>query len=540
MLNAATLILKNAKVFTVNPQHPFVQAVAVRGDRIIAIGCDADMKDFTGKSTRVIDCDGAFVCPGFNDAHLHFIPGGKKLLGLDVGGIRSKQKVLEKVREFVERAKPEQWIVGRGWDESLWEDAAAAGGGGALPTRWDLDRVAPLNPVVLYRADGHSLWANSLAMQFNDVTAATQPPAGGEIERDEKGEPTGVFKETATSLIQVRGGKPPQEAAPAEALTRAMQEAARLGITSVQDGSADYAVFEEFAREDKWTVRMYAWGQLDGNLPRWKEIRQRWARFKPTLQLGCLKGFTDGSLDSATAAMLTPYVSNPNTRGQLLFTQEELNRRVTEAEREGFQVNLHAIGDAALRLALNAFAAAQKAHGQRDTRGRIEHVQFTHPDDLPRFKPLGVIASVQPCHVMTDMRFAELRVGRGPCERGGYLWKSFVRRGVPLAMGTDWPVEPLDVMPNLYAAVTRQNLDGEPQGGWYPQERLTMAEALTAYTLGSAYATFEENIKGSIEVGKLADMVVLDRDLLSAAPKDVLKTKVLYTIFGGKVVYEGY
>jgi hypothetical protein len=539
MAEGATLILKNAKVFTVNPQHPFVHAVAVRGDKIIAIGSDKDMKPFIGKDTRVIDCDGAFVCPGFNDAHLHFIPGGKKLLGLDVAGIRSKQKVLEKVREFVKRAEPEQWIVGRGWDESLWEGAAVAKGGGVLPTWQDLDSVAPDNPVVLYRADGHSLWANSLAMKFNHVTKDTKPPAGGEIERDAKGEPTGVFKETAMGLVRVQGGKPPKEATPAEALTRAMQEANRLGVTSVQDGSADYDLFEEFAREGKWTVRMYAWGKLDGNLPRWKEIRERLARFKPTLQLGCLKGFTDGSLGSATAAMLTPYVSNPNTRGQLLFTPEELNRRVTEAEREGFQVNLHAIGDAALRLTLNAFEAAQKAHGKRDTRGRIEHIQFTHPDDLPRFKPLGVVASVQPCHVMTDMRFAESRVGRGPCERGGYLWKSFVQRGVPLAMGTDWPVEPFDVMPNLYAAVTRQNPDGEPKGGWYPQERLTMEEALTAYTFGSAYATFEENLKGSIEVGKLADIVVLDRDLLTASPKDVLKTRVLYTLFGGKVVYAG-
>jgi hypothetical protein len=538
MADGATLILKNAKVFTVNPQHPFVHAVAVRGDKIIAIGNDGDMKNFIGKGTRVIDCDGAFVCPGFNDAHLHFIPGGKKLLGLDVAGIRSKQKVLEKVREFVKRAEPEQWIVGRGWDESLWEGAAVAKGGGVLPTRRDLDSVAPRNPVVLYRADGHSLWANSLAMKFNNVTKQTHAPEGGEVERDAKGEPTGVFKETAMGLIRVQGGKPPKEATPAEALTRAMQEANRLGITSVQDGSADYDLFEEFAREGKWTVRMFAWGKLDSNRTRWKEIRERLARFKPTLQLGCLKGFTDGSLGSATAAMLTPYVSNPNTRGQLLFTQEELNRRVIEAEREGFQVNLHAIGDEALRLSLNAFEAAQKAHGKRDTRGRIEHIQFTHPDDLPRFKPLGVIVSVQPCHVMTDMRFAEPRVGRKPCEQGGYLWKSFVKRGVLLAIGTDWPVEPFDVMPNLYAAVTRQNLDGKPKGGWYPQERLTMEEALTGYTLGSAFATFEENIKGSIEVGKLSDLVVLDRDLLTAAPQDVLKTKVLYTIFGGKVVYE--
>jgi predicted amidohydrolase YtcJ len=511
----ADLVLRNGVFFR-------AEAVAIRGGKILAT---KDVDRVVGPGTRVVDLRGKFVCPGFNDAHLHFASGGASLLRLNLAGM-SLAEVRSAVGEAVKKARPGEWVYGRGWDHTRWP-------GETLPKKQDLDDVSGDVPVVLSRIDGHVVWANSRALTLSGIDARTAAPPGGEVERA-GGEPTGILKESATGLL--RRGPAAVVGKQGSALEAALEEARRFGVTSIQTGGESIEPYLRLHEAGKLTVRVYVWGELGGNVDRYAELKKTTADH-PTVRQGCLKGFADGTLGSGTAAMFEPYADDPSKTGLLQWTPDRLKAAVAAADKAGLQVAIHAIGDRGIAVALDAFDAARRANGAREARHRVEHVQVIRPADVARFRTLGVVASVQPCHVTNDQRWAEKRVGRDRCEAGGYLWKTFLDAQVPLAFGTDWPVEPLDPPANLYAAVTRQLPDGTPDGGWFPRERLTMEQALDAYTLGAAFAEFAEKEKGSIEPGKRADLVVLDTNLLKASPREVLAAKVVATIFDGKVVY---
>lgn len=512
----ADLVLRNGVFFRAG------DAVAIRGGKIVAT---KDVQTTIGPKTQVVDLGGRFVCPGFNDSHIHFAGGGAGLSRLSLTGM-TLAEIQAAVAEAVKKARAGEWVYGRGWDHTRWA-------GEKFPRRQDLDAVSADVPVVLTRVDGHVVWANSKALALSGITARTKDPAGGEVERD-GGEPTGILMESATGLL-TRGPAAPV-AKQGSALEAALEEARRFGVTSIQTGGESIEPYLRLHEAGKLTVRAYVWGELGGNVSRYAELKKTLAG-NPMVRQGCLKGFADGTLGSGTAAMFEPYVDDPSRTGLLQWNQDRLAAAVAAADKAGLQVAIHAIGDKGVAAALDAIEAARKANGARDARHRVEHVQVIRPQDIARFKELGVVASVQPCHVTNDQRWAEKRVGRKRCEEGGYLWKSFVDAGVPVAFGTDWPVEPVDPMANLYAAVTRQLLDGTPDGGWFPRERLTMEQAIDAYTLGAAHAEFAEKEKGSIEAGKWADLVVLDTNLLQASPREILAAKVVATIVNGKVVY---
>jgi hypothetical protein len=511
----ADLVLKNGVFFR-------AEGLAVKGGKILAA---RDVERHVGPRTKVVDLRGKFVTPGFNDAHLHFASGGSSMLRLNLAGL-SLDKIQERVAEAAKNAGPGEWVYGRGWDHTLWA-------GEKYPSRKDLDPHSGDVPVVLSRIDGHVVWANSKALALSGITRDTRDPPGGTLLR-ESGEPTGILQEAAAGLL--RRGKPApagkQGATPLEA---ALEEARRHGITSIQTGGESIEPYLKLYEEGKLTVRVYVWGVLGGDLARAAELQARYRRH-PQVRQGCLKGFADGTLGSGTAYFFEPYDDNPATRGLPQWTPERLNAAVAAADKAGLQVAIHAIGDRGISMTLDALAHARAANGPRDSRHRVEHVQVVRRDDISRFKDLGVVASVEPCHVTNDQRWAEKRVGRRRCEEGGYLWKSFADAGVPLALGTDWPVEPLDPLANLWACVTRRR-PGGPAEGWFPGERLTIEQAIEYYTLGSAYAEFAESEKGTLEPGKWADLVVLDTNLLKASPDDILKAKVVATVFNGRVVH---
>ncbi len=512
----ADLVLRNGVFFR-------AEGVAIKGERILATRA---VDRHVGPKTRVVDLQGKFVCPGFNDAHCHFASGGSALLRLNLAGL-GLAEVKERVAAAVKRAGPGEWVYGRGWDHTLWP-------GEKYPSRRDLDSFSGDVPVVLTRIDGHVAWANSHALRLSGITRETRDPAGGEVVRGPDGEPTGILKESAAGLL--RRGPAAAVGKEGSALEAALEEARRLGVTSVQTGGESIEPYVRLYEAGKLTVRVSVWGSLGGDVDRYARLRKE-TEGHPQVRQGCLKGFADGTLGSGTAAFFEPYADEPSKSGLPQWSPERLDAAVAAADRAGLQVAIHAIGDRGIAMTLDAYAHARKANGARDSRHRVEHVQVIRREDIARFKELGVVASVQPCHVMTDQRWAEKRVGRARCEAGGYLWKAFLDAGVPLASGTDWPVEPLDSMSNLYASVTRRMPDGRPEGGWFPAERLSIEQAIDAYTLGSAVAEFAETEKGSIEPGKWADLMVLDTNLLKAAPEEILRARVVATIFAGKVVY---
>ncbi len=511
----ADLVLKNGVFFR-------AEGVAIRGGRILAT---KDVERHVGPGTRVVDLQGKFVCPGFNDAHIHFGSGGASLLRLSLVGL-SLRETQGKVAEACKQAGPGEWVYGRGWDHTRWA-------GERFPTRKDLDPFSGDVPVVLTRVDGHVIWINSKALALSGIDGDTRNPSDGEILK-EGGEPTGILQEGAMGLV--KRGKAAAVGKKGSALDAALEEARRLGITSIQTGGDSFEPYLKHYAEGSLTVRVYVWGVLGADPSRWVELKAKHANH-PQVRQGCLKGFADGTMGSGTALFFEPYADEPAKRGIPQWTPGDLQTAVTAADRAGLQVAIHAIGDHGIAMTLDAYEHARKANGVRDSRHRVEHVQVIRRSDIPRFKDLGLVASVEPCHLTNDQRWAEKRVGRKRCEEGGYLWKSFVDAGVPLALGTDWPVEPPDPMANLYAAVTRRTLEGVPDEGWFPRERLSIEQAIEYYTLGSAYAEFAEKEKGSLDPGKWADLVVLDTDLLRATPAEILKAKVVATIFNGRIVY---
>jgi predicted amidohydrolase YtcJ len=541
---AVELLLFNGKVFTADARGTTAEAVAVKGNRIVAVGATRDLRARYAAG-REIDLRGRLVTPGFNDAHIHFAGGGLSLLRVNLNGARTLEEAKRRVAERVAESKPGSWVTGRGWDHTLW--------GGRWPTRADLDEVAPRNPVFLQRVDGHVSWANSLALRQAGVTRETQAPAGGEILHDANGEPTGILKETAAGLV-ARVVPPPDAAEALQGIERALAEARRYGITSIHDNSGyeTTKIYRELIRQGRLTVRVAEWQNFEDSVEKLKTQRAEFGTFKDDplrLRLTALKGYVDGTLGSRTAAMLAPFADDPSNSGIPRRPTAELTMMVVERSRAGFQIALHAIGDRANRMALDAFEAADKLRllsGLRNSRGakvapwmrhRVEHSQVVSPSDFARFRDLEVVASMQPAHAISDKRWAQERLGEYRV-LGAYSWHTMRSFGVRVPFGTDWPVEPINPYLGLYAAVTRQSTEGDPAGGWWPQERLTIAEAIRCYTAESAYASFEEKEKGQIAPGMLADLVVHTRDLLTVRPEEILQTEAALTVFDGRVVYE--
>jgi hypothetical protein len=557
-----SLLLFNGKVFTADEKFTLAEAFAVDGEKIVAVGTTADLKA-KYQAEKEIDLGGKLVTPGFNDAHVHFFRGATSLLNVVLTDTRTLAEAQEKIAAKVKEVKTGEWIIGRGWDHTIWKQN--------FPTRADLDKVAPNNPVYLTRVDGHVSWVNSAALKLAKIDKTTKNPEGGEIERDSNGEATGILKETAQGLV---GSLIPQPSAEQQikGMELALKMAREYGITSVQDNSGyeTTKLYREFLKADKLTVRVSEWQNFEDSVAELKRQRTEFASFKDNpsrLKLGALKGYVDGTLGSRTAAMLAPFSDDAGNSGIPRRPQEELTKMILERDKEGFQIALHAIGDRANRMALDGFKKARedrkfekigneilpitesfdiydkskneysKGFIIYEPRHRIEHAQVVNPSDFKRFAELGIITSMQPTHAISDKRWAESRLGEYRV-LGAYAWHFMKSYGVHVPFGTDFPVESINPYQTLYAAVSRQDTDGDPIGGWQPQERLSMAEAIRCHTYESAYAEFSEKEKGAIAVGMFADLVVHSKDLLTIPHKEILTTETIYTIFNGKIVYQ--
>jgi hypothetical protein len=519
-------ILTGVDLESPHPQR--VSAIAIAHGEILGAGDDAEMKArFQGPATEIVDLHGAFVMPGFNDAHTHLGMGGRLRLSVDLIGVRSLAEMQARIRAAAQKAPPGQWLSGGGWDHTLWP-------GARLPSRSDIDAAAEGHPAIFVRVDGHIAVADSAALAASGITHSTQPPEGGAIDHDSTGEPTGLLRETAQDLVHVPPPTPEQRR---RGLELALEDAYSHGLTSVQDFSDwdDFLVFEQMEGQGKLPIRISEWLRFADPLNVEQEQRAHHPSTDRMLHTTMLKGFMDGSLGSRTAAMNAPYADDPGNAGIPRYTQAELNAMAIERARAGFQMGFHAIGDRAVEMALDAFAVAEPQSPSRDLRWRIEHSQVVGPGDFARYKQLGVIASMQPNHLLTDMAWAGARLGpqRSPY---AYAWKSFLTAGVPLAYGTDYPVEPIAPFRGVYASVTRMNEAGTQT--FHPEQKLTIGQTLYAYTQGSAYAEFAEAWKGKLAPGYVADFVVLDRDLTAIPPHQILGTQVLRTIVGGKTVYQ--
>jgi len=532
----ADLLLRGGTVFVAAGKRS--TAVAIRGDRVAALGEEAER--MVGPSTRVVDLRGRLVTPGINDAHCHLGAGGLSMLEVDLRGASSLREIESRVRAAADKAAPGEWITGRGWDQTRLRPSELGPGG--WPTSETLDRASPRHPVYLRRVDGHTGWASSRALQLAGIDARTADPPGGEIVRDGRGAPTGILKENAQDLV-APAVPPPTPDKLRRGILAALDLAARTGVTSVQSevSPAELDVYRALRAEGRLTVRIYGWLPLTLEMVRALEQRgERAATGDGWVRTGLLKGYADGTLGSRTASMLEPYSDNPSTRGIQRIPGPEMDALVLAADRAGLQVAVHAIGDAANREVLDAIERAAAATGRRGARHRVEHAQVLDAADIPRFARLGAIASMQPTHATSDMRWAEERIGRARAEEGAYAWRKLLDAGARLAFGTDFAVEPLDPVEGLYSAVTRQSREkpGTPPGGWLPSQRLSMEEALSLYTASSAYAEFQEEVKGTLEPGKLADLVVWERDLLAVPPEQILQAKPVLTVVGGRAVYD--
>jgi predicted amidohydrolase YtcJ len=530
---AADLIVTNAKIWTVDKAHPTAQAVAILGDRIVAVGSNADVNVWRGHDTKVIDAGGKLLLPGFNDAHVHFVSGGLQLESVQLNDATSKQEFVRRIAAQAKKTPKGEWIQGGDWDETKWSPLS-------LPTKELIDPVTPDNPVFVSRYDGHSALANSAALRLAGITSQTPDPPGGVIVRDAQGNPTGDLKDAATDIV-FKVIPPLSHEQRLRAVRRALEYAASLGVTSVQNMDPDYAdiaAYAELLQNGELTTRIYAAPLID-QVDDQVKIGIRHAFGGPFLRLGAVKAFADGSLGSRTAYFFEPFSDEPGNHGLLGEEMQPLSLmrdRMMKADAAGLQICTHAIGDQAISIILDLYADIVKAHGQMDRRLRIEHAQHMAAKDFDRFAQLNVIASVQPYHAIDDGRWAEGYIGHDRASRT-YAFRTFLNHGVHLAFGTDWDVAPLNPLSTIYAAVTRATLDGKNPNGWFSEQKLTVAEAVEAYTMGSAYAEFQENVKGSITPGKLADMVVLSDDIFSIDPAKIRDVKVLKTVVGGKIVW---
>jgi predicted amidohydrolase YtcJ len=529
-----TIVYLHGRIYTNDPANPWAEAMAFRNDKLRCVGkIDYVLLECGGNdpSAETIQLKGKFVMPGFNDAHVHLGGAGADMLSVRLNGVASIEELQKRLADAVAHHKEGEWITGSGWDHTLWPDKK-------FPNRQELDAVAPKNPVFLTHISGHVAVANSLALRHGEIQQDTPNPPGGMIERDADGAATGMLEEdSAMSLVSVRipDLKTDQRR---RGIQMVLAEAAKYGVTSAQDFSewADFLVYTQLKEEGKLTLRITEWLPFLLPMDQLQNMRAQGGTTDPWLRTGALKAFTDGALGSRTAAMLAPYSDDPSTSGILTNDPTKLRTMAIERDKAGFQLNFHAIGDRANRVALDVFEAVAKANGPRDRRDRVEHAQVLAPEDLPRFAQLNVIASMQPSHETTDMRWAEQRIGPDRA-KGAYVWASLLKSGAHLALGTDYDVEPINPMRGLYACVTRELSEGGPAGGWEPQEKISLEDCIRAYTSGSAYAQFEEGKKGVLKAGEFADFIILSADLTKIPPKQYIKTTVLRTVVGGRTVY---
>ena len=523
-----TLAVVNARVWTGDARRPWADAIAVRGDRIAAVGSSAEVRKMSG-AARVIDAGGQMLVPGFVDSHIHFVDGGFRLASVQLRDAKTPAEFTARIKRFVATQPKGVWIMGGDWDHEQW--------GGELPVRAWIDSVTPDNPVWINRLDGHMSLANSAALRAAGVTKATPEVDGGTIVRDATGEPTGILKDNAMSLVDQRVPAASVEQNDA-ALQAAMRYVSEQGVTSVHNMGTwdDLATFARAHAAGSMITRIYAVVPLAS----WQRLRDTVAargHGDAWVRIGGLKGFVDGSLGSHTAAFLHPFTDAPRDSGLLVNTEQDLYTWTSNADRAGLQVMVHAIGDRAIRMQLGIYERVERENGARDRRFRIEHAQHIAPPDIPRFASLGVIASMQPYHAIDDGRWAERVIGPERI-RTTYAFRSLRDVGARLAFGSDWFVAPPTPLEGIYAAVTRRTLDDRNPGGWVPEQKITVEDALRAYTIGGAYASFDETEKGTLERGKLADFVLIDRDLTRIAPETIRDAKVMMTVVGGRVVYD--
>jgi predicted amidohydrolase YtcJ len=521
------------------------QAFAVRGGRVVQVGMDDAIRQLAGPKTKLVDLHGAFVMPGFNDAHIHLWSGGLQMQYVDLVGAKSLEEMKARIAAKAKETAAGAWMQGRGWDHTKWQDQR-------LPSRQDIDGVTGNHPAFFPRIDGHIGVANSAALKFAGIDRNTPDPQGGKIDRDANGEPTGILRETAKEALQAKIPEP-TIAQRRQAVELALAEAARWGLTSIQEPPVNpqdptewkyFLIYEELENQGKLTARITEWLPFNASVDVLTAHRAHHPQDDLMLHTGVLKGYLDGSLGSRTAALLAPYADDPRNTGIVYHQQDELNQMTIDRVRAGFGITFHAIGDRAFTMALNAYEAAANDMKQRHVAMeklppyhsfRIEHAQVTNPELLKRAAALELIMSMQPCHLLTDMNWAEQRLGPERA-KNSYAWKSALENKLPLAFGTDYPVEPLTPFRGIYAAITRKNEAGTKE--YYPQDKLTIDQAIAAYTSGSAFADFSDHDKGTLAPGMLADFVVLDRDITKVPPAEILKTKVLRTVVGGKTVYE--
>lgn len=529
MPSEATLALVNAHIWTGDSRRPWANALAVEGDNILAVGSGAEVRKLCTSRTRVIDAAGQFVTPGFNDSHVHLLQGGLALSSVQLRDARTPDDFIERIATFARATGSGRWIERGDWDHELW--------GGELPTRQWIDAVTPDHPVWINRLDGHMAIANSRALELANITRDTPDVDGGTIVRDSRGEPTGVFKDNAMALVSV--AIPPLSAEQWDtALHTAMDYVASHGVTSVHNMGywEEYAVFKRAHAARTLDTRIYAAVPL----PTWSELRDEIdarGRGDGWLSIGALKAFVDGSLGAHTAAMLEPFADAPDDSGLIVNDPDNLYQWTHDADAAELQVIVHAIGDRANRLQLDIFERVAQENGARDRRFRIEHAQHLHADDIARFAKLGVIASVQPYHAIDDGRWAERVVGDERAKTT-YAFRSLLDSGATLAFGSDWFVAPPIPLLGIDAAVTRRTLDGKQPDGWIPDQKISVEQALRAYTVDAAYAGFQERRVGSLARGKLADFVVIDRDLTRVPADEIVDARVMLTCVGGRVVYE--
>ncbi len=528
-MNKNKLVIKNSKIWTSNSEYPWAEALAINKDKIIAVGTNEEISNLIDQDTHVFDGDGKFVAPGFIDSHVHFLTGGFHLASVQLRDAQTPGEFIQRIKDFAETIEPGTWITGGDWDHSNW--------GGEMPTCEWIDSVTQKNPVWVNRLDGHMSLANSLAMKSANVTKDIQDIKGGTIVRGTDEFPTGIFKDNAMTIIDEVVTEPSDQMKE-RALEAAMKYVAQQGVTSVHHMGTwdDLAVFERAKKNGKLKTRISAavplssWEKLEAKIED-EGAGDFW------LRIGGLKGFADGSLGSHTAAFFETFTDAPGNTGLLVNYEDDLLQWINDGDKAGLQVIVHAIGDRANNIILNLYEQVIRENGERDRRFRIEHAQHLSPTDIPRFQELNVIASMQPYHAIDDGRWAESVIGSERIKTT-YAFRTLLDTGAKLSFGSDWYVAPPTPLEGIYAAVTRRTLDDKNPDGWVPEQKITVEEALRAYTIDAAFASFEEDHKGSLEPGKLADFVILDRDITQIPPEEIRNVKVLKTIVGGEVVFQ--